>query len=249
MELKNIKEVKLWFENVITCTMKTDVIKSFEINEYQHHIGKDLAYKVKVVLDINAKADFSIPEGYKPPFMIDSNDEIYASPIRRLNMCDDIVGIMIEYLDGTKAQIKPYWGDYDTTDYSLYQRSYYEVNNKNELTGNYILEFYTDCFSDNFIDLANVYKLQKLIDETFYKYNPLGFEDKDREEYIIFGLYEPARWLYNLGTKAYNYITFFNAIYDGISKKYKPEEHKKLIANVVEIIYNAWINRETPLDE
>lgn len=248
MKIESIKEVTFWFENVIGCTVKGDAIKSFEINEYQFHIGNDLAYRVKVVLDINAKGEFKDYDVDDSSYSLNINNDTFKSPIRRLGMYDDLVEIEIEYNDGTKAKVQPYWGNFSQDEYSLYQKSYYEVNDKNELTGNYILEFYTDCFTENFAKLPNVYELQKLIDETFYKYNPLGLEDKDKHVYFDYGLYGAAKWLYNLGHKAYNPQTFINAIYPDIPEQFEPHKHKKLINDVIDIIYDQWVNRKVTLD-
>ena len=249
MEINNIKKVTFWFENVMGFTVKSDVIKSFEINEYQFHIGTDIAYRTKIVLDNNARAEFSNPMFDDAPWNVEINGEKIQSPIKRLNKYDDITRIEIEYNDGSIAKVKPYWGDFSQDEYSIFQKSYYEVNEKDELTGNFIVEFYTDCFTENFAKLPNVYELQKIIDDNFYKYNPLGLDDSDKHVYHDYGLYESARWLFNLGKKAYNPQTFVNGIYPAIAKQFNPEKHRKLIENVIDIIYNEWTNRKVSLDE
>lgn len=248
MEISNINEVTFWFENVTSYKIKFDTIKSFEIREYQFHIGKDLVYRTRIVLDMNAKGEAS-PKNIVDEWKEEGGENYYLSPIRRLYCFDDITNLEIKYNDGSIAKVKPYWGDFSIDDDSLYQKSYYEVDENNKLTGNYILEFYTDCFTENFAKLPNVYELQKIIDDNFYKYNPLGLDDSDKHVYHDYGLYESARWLFNLGKKAYNPQTFVNGIYPAIAKQFNPEKHKKLIENVIDIIYNEWTNRKVSLDE
>ena len=124
MKIENIKEVTFWFENVMGFTIKSDELKSFEINEYQFHIGTDLVYRVKVILDNNAKAEFSEPDYDKAPWNVAIAGIVSQSPIRRLHMYDDIVWIEIEYNDGSIARVRPYWGDFSQNEYSIYQKSY-----------------------------------------------------------------------------------------------------------------------------
>lgn len=248
MKIENIESIELEFENVTGYKIESEAIKSFEIDEHQFHIGTDLAYRVRIVFDMSAKGE-AIPKNISENWKDEYGENYYLSPIRRLYSFDDITRIIVKYKDSSIAKVRPYWGDFSADEYSLYQNSYYEVNQNNELTGNYVLEFYTDCFTDNFAKLTNVYELLKIIDDNFYKYNPLGLDDSDKHVYHDYGLYESARWLYNLGKKAYNPQTFVNGIYPSIAKQFNPEKHKKLIEYVIDIIYEEWVNRKASLDE
>lgn len=248
MKIENIKNIEFEFENVTGYKVPSEAIKLFEMKEYQYHIGSDLVYRVKIVFDINAIGE-AIPKNIVDEWKIEYGENYYLSVIRRLYSFDDITKLEIESNDGSIAKVRSYWGTFSEDEYNLYQKSYYEVDQNNELTGNFVLEFYTDCFTDNFVDLPNVYKLEKIIDGNFYKYNPLGLEDKDKHVYFDYGLYESARYLFNLGNKARNIFSFEGAIYPAISKQYEPEKHKKMIKDVIEIIFNEWFYKATSLDE
>ena len=235
MKVNNINSFTLLLDNEDELKLDTKDIKSIEIDDKPIYIENNIAYKARVIIDKNAKVKHIF------------NDEEKEESINYLCNNNNVVIIDLSESLDEYSIISIYGNGNYSENQSLYQHSYYEVDDNGNLTDNFIFEFYTDFFTDDISTLSNVYDLEKIIDDNFIKYNPLGYDEKDRVNYKL-TFSSASKYLYNLGDLAKNEYVFTEAINGCIDKDKLQGINKSLVYYVEKIIYEEWFNRKVELE-
>ena len=235
MKVKNTSDIILFLENKDELELEAKDIKTIEIDDKPIYIEGNIAYKARVIIDKNAKIKRI------------SNDVEAQDTINSLHKSNNVGVICLNESVDSQSYIVVYGNGNYSENPSLYQHSCYETDDNNELTGNFILEFYTDFFTDDISTLTNVYDLEKIIDDNFCKYNPLGYDDKDRNNYRL-SFSSASKYLYNLGDLAKNEHVFTETINGCLDKDKLQGINKSLVYYVEKIIYEEWFNRKVELE-
>lgn len=244
MKANNINNLVFFDCNDDCYTIENKYVKSFEIDDKPVYIEGNIAYKARIIIDANS--EFKLTHNKeKEDGSFDKSESITSVKVLYQNPNISFIDV-----NGDKqfySIINVYGNGCYSDSPCLYQHGYFEVDDNNQLTGNFVFEFYSDFFTNDICTLTNVYDLEKMLDDNFFKYNPYGLAEEDKEEYL-FSFTAASKYLYNLGTKARNEYTFKNAIKECIDDKYKDSIHNPLINNVIKIVYDEWFNRKVELD-
>lgn len=165
MEIFNLKEIDISFENFQHTKVDAKGIERVSLNEYEYIIGDDKVYSLYIELSTDTKYILTP----------DSTDKFYEDKlIRRLYNWDDIDNIDLYYQDGTKSSIKPYWGKFNVDEINLYQHGKYQVDKDGNLTGKFILELYVEKLTNDLQSQIDKRKqIRDYIYETLWEYNPI----------------------------------------------------------------------------
>ena len=168
MEIFNLKEVELSFENMEYCRFDASGIEFTCLSEYDYLINGDKVYLLHMELPTDEKYII------KP----EAGDNFYSkNPLGHLNKWDDVDGVKFYYKDGSVSKLDPYWGNFNVDEINLYQHGKYEVDTNSKLTGKFILELYIRRLSNDLQEIVDKRRnIRDFIYDELWAFNPMRFE-------------------------------------------------------------------------
>lgn len=241
MEIKNLKEIELSFENMQYAKFDASEIRCIIFESEDYIINNDKVYRLLIELPVDKKYINKISP----------NDKYYGlyhkDPIRHLYNWDNVDDVELYYKDGSKSRLIPYWGKFSDNEINLYQHGKYEVEN-GRLTDKFILELYIEKLSNDLqVIMDERRKTQDYIYETLWEFDPMDF--------VGFGNIRPVNVYRREILDLLDYIyynekpdafEFKEILIDSLISQWGKkavDSHKKRVEEAAEYIFNKLVNK------